>query len=787
MRTLKNPFVLFIALLFLATILPTSMISQTMQTNAAKADSLNKDYFEKGLTVFNKNTFKYSPEAIEKLRSAISNYGEVINSYKQKPPKNESEINELNRAYSSSANIYLSLGQYATQSPAEFARAEELFKLALPKSKAPSWVNLRLVLCLTGQYKFYEARDLAKRVLASTGEEDFRPVLSIITGAFDMMGEYHFADAFLTEIAGIRQAANKSLKPIAEVKNDRRGALKAAEEFADPKTVMELNRKVALLVFNSQQCDKAIPLLEKANKISENPTSARIGMFCLYNQKNYEQAWQVSNNLVDFNRSDVMALTLRGTLNGMQDDVPKAEADMANAIRLFPELAASFGAFNTAKQIYQFHKNTPRVNEIEALEKKLADLNAQIANQGKSDPIGDILDEDEKNESKPTPTKTPEPISTQAQENLQKLNQLLKTINIGDDNGVADIIDGRLYFRFKDGSSRSLRLQDISNVGLPYKPSDANWVSLFCKDGKRCVNYSDNTRESVDNYRFFANSVSKTTELLTVLNNLLGNFQPTSAPIAKKPGTLADCKIILSDGCRNYFMQATINDLRSQFTLRESSADFYRGEGFEVSVEPSSGGVLKVKFYKSFGKKPADNIKWGDKVSKVQEKYGQGKYSRFTNEYLDFDGIKMEFWSGELSFINFERDRTASELVAYNIRQGMNYEAKAETERAEAAREALITPQEKAKRIAAQMQSDYNELLDQLDAKLREGDRIVKSERLAIATGGVFAKAVKNKLDKVRRSGDSLIDTFGKKYQGKIPAWMVKGIQEKWRPVSYPQ
>lgn len=377
----------------------------------------------------------------------------------------------------------------------------------------------------------------------------------------------------------------------------------------------------------------------------------------------------------------------------------------------------------------------------------------------------------------------------QVQDNLQKLNQILKTLD-GGAYSLAEIIDRTLFIRRKEGSSISIKLQDISNVGLPYKPSDMNWVRLFCKDGKECVNYIDKTGtyKSADDYGFFATSVSKTIELLNVLNDLIESVQQKATSVVKKAGTFADCKFILTEDCQNYFMQSTINDLRSQFTLRENSAEFYKGDGFEVSVEPSSGGILEVKFYKSFGKKPSNNIKWGEGISKVQEKYGQGKYSRFTQEYLNYPGIELEFWNGDLSFITFKRERTTSELLAYNIRQVKEYEAKTKTELAEATIQALKTPEQKAKEIAdakvrkeEQMQTDYEQLLDQLEAKIREGERIINSEKTAIAAGGIFKKAVENKLDKVRESGISLVDSFSKKYQGMIPSWMVKGILDKWQ------
>ena len=82
------------------------------------------------------------------------------------------------------------------------------------------------------------------------------------------------------------------------------------------------------------------------------------------------------------------------------------------------------------------------------------------------------------------------------------------------------------------------------------------------------------------------------------------------------------------------------------------------------------------------------------------------------------------------------------------------------------------------------MEADYKTLLDELDSKLRIGEQILQSEKKAIAAGGSFAKAVKDKIDKVAAGGDAIIDSFIKKYQGKVPAWMLKGIKDKWRPTA---
>ena len=183
---------------------------------------------------------------------------------------------------------------------------------------------------MAGQYKFYEARELAKRVLAAETDADYQATLSNIVEAFDSMGEYQFADAFLLEQAGTRKSASKSLKPISEVGNSRRAAQKASLEFTNPTTVMELNRKGALLAI-TQQCDKAFPILEKAVNTNNSPTAARFLIQCLMIQQKFDFAWDVSNNLIDFDKNDVVALSFRAILLDMQEGEAKAKAEKAEA------------------------------------------------------------------------------------------------------------------------------------------------------------------------------------------------------------------------------------------------------------------------------------------------------------------------------------------------------------------------------------------------------------------------------------------------------------------------
>lgn len=257
--------------------------------------------------------------------------------------------------------------------------------------------------------------------------------------------------------------------------------------------------------------------------------------------------------------------------------------------------------------------------------------------------------------------------------------------------------------------------------------------------------------------------------------------------------TINDFKYILSDGFKDFLLGLTQNELCSQLILKDcSDENLTHKYGISVFADKSTGKIIKIEFDERGKWKPNDNLKFGEKLKKVQEKYAGGSHASFTlSEYLRFNGFEMQFYDGKLYKITFERNKTVEETFFEKIIAEEKNRTESIERAKELANENKKSPQqkideakEKAQRETAQMEVDYKTLLDELDVKLREGDRIIKSEMTAIAAGGLFKKAVQDKLDKVKAAGDAIIDSFIKKYQEKIPAWMLKGIKDKWRPTA---
>jgi hypothetical protein len=84
-----------------------------------------------------------------------------------------------------------------------------------------------------------------------------------------------------------------------------------------------------------------------------------------------------------------------------------------------------------------------------------------------------------------------------------------------------------------------------------------------------------------------------------------------------------------------------------------------------------------------------------------------------------------------------------------------------------------------------QMEEDFKSLLNNLDAKIDEGNRIIKSNMNLIAMGGIWAQDVKKKLDKVTAEGDKIIKRFEEKYIGLITQEMANEAKAKWKPASF--
>lgn len=219
-------------------------------------------------------------------------------------------------------------------------------------------------------------------------------------------------------------------------------------------------------------------------------------------------------------------------------------------------------------------------------------------------------------------------------------------------------------------------------------------------------------------------------------------------------GSISDCKLILSEGCRNYFFGTNIGAIRTQLGLKEGSYNrtlsmqVYNWSGIELYVEPSSGRVITIRideYVKDW--KPAKNLKWGEGMNKIKEKYSGGEYSRIYNgESLKFPDYDLQFREGNLHRIEFEQPLTESESAAKAIRERSDDAIELEKYRAE------NTPKAQAEK----MRSDYKETISYL-----------KEYSQKINYYNVNRDAEKVKL--YQKLALSEIDSFIKRYAGKMP------------------
>lgn len=259
---------------------------------------------------------------------------------------------------------------------------------------------------------------------------------------------------------------------------------------------------------------------------------------------------------------------------------------------------------------------------------------------------------------------------------------------------------------------------------------------------------------------------------------------------------LSGCQYIIEDeGCRKFFgkSEAELSSIFGKLPINgsygELGVDFYMWS--PSTAEATS--VAEITFYgtdfgdvKRFYGNPGKNINWNATRTDIIKNYGEpireANWVLSDGEagfalYYNEENLRIEFKNGKLYKVTVRYPKHNNDVEAYLEKEKQKY---LEEQKSTESRIAQEKANEKAKSEAIQMEADYNELLRQLDAKIEEGNRIVRIETTAIAAGGMFKDAVQKKLDKVKAAGESLIDSFGKKYQGKIPDWMIKGIKAKW-------
>lgn len=234
--------------------------------------------------------------------------------------------------------------------------------------------------------------------------------------------------------------------------------------------------------------------------------------------------------------------------------------------------------------------------------------------------------------------------------------------------------------------------------------------------------------------------------------------------------SISDCKFILSDGCRNFFLQSTVDELRKQVNLYRRNTDGesqLRGEGFYLTFEPSSGGIISVSFYNPSGKKvdrkPAQNLKWEESVKSVRQKYGEPR--SVSGRYHSYPGFMITFWDDELLEITLRRERTSSEEDAENARYWKKQRAD----------EAYANSPEGIK-------DAYDSMHDRVEANIRRSNVIIddlnKNNYLYTITFPSMRLSREKELAKLAAESRELINKFLEKYKGKLPQSMIAHLNE---------
>lgn len=236
---------------------------------------------------------------------------------------------------------------------------------------------------------------------------------------------------------------------------------------------------------------------------------------------------------------------------------------------------------------------------------------------------------------------------------------------------------------------------------------------------------------------------------------------PTTTPTAPKTGTLADCKFVISEGCRNYLLRSTAAEILPQ--VRNSLIDDYNrlhAGNFSAELIEATGGILSVSFSENRSRpnQPAENLKWGESLKSVVKKYGEPLQIRVDGNRVAhfYKNFQFGYLDNKLGSVKFSRDKTASEIAA---EQTFN------RKKLEAERIANL-PENRAKRLDVAIQAlDYN--LDNYTYRINE---LIKSYNKSIASGGEtsITKSLSRDIKTLQNEAIALIDSFFYKYKGQV-------------------
>lgn len=227
------------------------------------------------------------------------------------------------------------------------------------------------------------------------------------------------------------------------------------------------------------------------------------------------------------------------------------------------------------------------------------------------------------------------------------------------------------------------------------------------------------------------------------------NIAKTLTPSPNKQ--LSDCRYIIDDSGCNKFFGMSKSKITSDFGIGNKYGSYTDiGIFFYLNGLDNQEVVDEITFYGNSGEssqyfkpyfgQPAKNLNWDSTMEEAIRIFGEPT-SRWQGADKPVSTIRYD----DSLRLDFENNKLVR-IVLRDPKADARYLARREAESKKEVRESqLKETQTKAQNEASQMESDYNELLEQLEAKLREGERIVNSERLAIAAGGMFKNAVQKK------------------------------------------
>lgn len=140
-----------------------------------------------------------------------------------------------------------------------------------------------------------------------------------------------------------------------------------------------------------------------------------------------------------------------------------------------------------------------------------------------------------------------------------------------------------------------------------------------------------------------------------------------------KSGSMNNCKLILSEACRNFILKANVSEILPQF----QDAYVFKGKeiianAFTAKIVESTGSIYSIDFngdHKVPYGKPADNLKWGESLSSVKKKYGEPLKTRvdLNTEFYAYQDFTLEFFAKKLQRVNLSRPLTEAEKEGRNI------------------------------------------------------------------------------------------------------------------------